>query len=262
MTTHILILETSTQVCGVALLTVSSNAPDRLLVQEHEGSGEHAERLLPMVETLLSQANISRQQISAVAFGQGPGGFTGLRVACGVSQGLAYALNLPVIAVSSLLAVAAAQEPVEGRIDVVALDARMQELYVAAFRYQQGQWQVLHDAILLDAEYLPLWIEQIQAQQGDNSALCVHGDIRDTFPQVAAKVDTLARVSVAAPTKPSVSGVAVLAKQAFERGDTISPEQAMPIYVRDKVAFTTREREQGQGGNPSATWRPQESTKH
>src|SRR5690606_24858615 len=105
MTLHILALETSSSLCDVALLT---QAYGRLNVRilEHDATGEHAERLLPMADDLLAQAGIMRSQLTAVAFGQGPGGFTGLRVACGVAQGMAFALNIPVIPVVSLLAVA------------------------------------------------------------------------------------------------------------------------------------------------------------
>src|SRR5690625_3624126 len=106
---HLLALETSSSVCDVALLS-SDGQSMTLRSQSHDATGEHAERLLPMVDELLDQAGIRRQQLSAVAFGQGPGGFTGLRVACGVAQGIAFALGLPVIPIVSLHAAAVREQ--------------------------------------------------------------------------------------------------------------------------------------------------------
>src|SRR5690606_39876261 len=104
MTVHILALETSSSVCGVALLSCSDDAL-RVFIQEHDATGEHAERLLPMAEGVMREAGIDRAQLSGVAFGQGPGGFTGLRVACGVAQGIAYALGVRDVPVVPLPAV-------------------------------------------------------------------------------------------------------------------------------------------------------------
>src|SRR5690606_17451734 len=143
MTLHILALETSSSLCGVALLSVGAAEP-ALRVLEHDATAEHAERLLPMVDALLSQAGITRSQLSAVAFGQGPGGFTGLRVACGVAQGIGFALDIPVLPISSLLAAAASDFALQqkqggpgiaaaGEVRVVVQDARMQEVYMAAY---------------------------------------------------------------------------------------------------------------------------------
>ncbi|MCQ9616917.1 tRNA (adenosine(37)-N6)-threonylcarbamoyltransferase complex dimerization subunit type 1 TsaB [Paenalcaligenes niemegkensis] len=261
MNTHILVLETSTQVCGVALLSALPDEPSRLLIREHEGSGEHAERILPLVESLLAEANVSRADLSAIAFGQGPGGFTGLRVACGVTQGLAYALNLPVIAVSSLLAVAATAQAVADQIEVVALDARMGEVYVAAYRHRvdKNAWETVREPMLLDAEFLALWIEQLTAQLEAPVTVRLSGDALTAFPGLAAPLAELPGLQLGEAGKPTVEGVAALAMLALQQGETIAPEQAMPLYVRDKVAFTTAERQLGQGGNPSAPWRPAET---
>jgi tRNA threonylcarbamoyladenosine biosynthesis protein TsaB len=105
MTLHILALETSSSLCGVALLSETSRGAT-VRTRSHDATAEHAERLLPMIDDVLAQAGVGRRQLAAVAFGQGPGGFTGLRVACGVAQGMAFALDIPVVPVPSLLAVA------------------------------------------------------------------------------------------------------------------------------------------------------------
>src|SRR5690606_33990227 len=124
---------------GVALLSRADDGAIDLKLLEHDAVSEHAERLLPMADELLEQAGIARVDLSAVAFGQGPGGFTGLRVACGVAQGMGFALDIPVIPVPSLQAVAAREHlALSGRapLQIVVQDARMGEIYLAA--YQAG----------------------------------------------------------------------------------------------------------------------------
>src|SRR5690606_1153151 len=98
MSLHILALETSASRCGVALLSHDAGE-DELIVREHDGTAEHSARLLPMVDEVLAAAGLARQAIDAIAFGQGPGGFAGLRVACGVAQGIGVALDIPVLPV-------------------------------------------------------------------------------------------------------------------------------------------------------------------
>ncbi|MCD0505604.1 tRNA (adenosine(37)-N6)-threonylcarbamoyltransferase complex dimerization subunit type 1 TsaB, partial [Bordetella petrii] len=105
MDLNLLALETSSSRCGVALLRESPDGP-RVSLLEHEGAQEHAERLLPMASQLLAQEGLAPGDLHGVAFGQGPGGFTGLRVACGVAQGMGLALGVPVVPVVSHLAVA------------------------------------------------------------------------------------------------------------------------------------------------------------
>ncbi|WP_437701803.1 tRNA (adenosine(37)-N6)-threonylcarbamoyltransferase complex dimerization subunit type 1 TsaB, partial [Achromobacter xylosoxidans] len=106
MELNLLALETSSSRCGVALLRAFDGRLE-VAVREHEGSQEHAERLLPMANELLAEAGLAPGALQAVAFGQGPGGFTGLRVACGVAQGMAMGLGIPVLPVVSHQAVAA-----------------------------------------------------------------------------------------------------------------------------------------------------------
>ena len=133
MELNLLALETSSSRCGVALLRAADGRLD-VTVREHEGSQEHAERLLPMAGELLAEAGLAPGALHAVAFGQGPGGFTGLRVACGVAQGMALGLDIPVLPVVSHLAVAAQTGAAPGQAVLVALDARMNEVYLAVYR--------------------------------------------------------------------------------------------------------------------------------
>ena len=284
MNLNLLALETSSSRCGVALLR-ETDAGCTVSVLEHEGAQEHAERLLPMAGQLLEQAGLAPSELQTIAFGQGPGGFTGLRVACGVAQGMGLALNIPVVPVVSHLAVAqdiAGIHP--GDRVLVALDARMNEVYLAAYAYGRDTtqpWEVLQAPMLIAADEVVPWavhhLPQWQAGERDermikgltgglvdglvgglvggvaasSTATTIHlaGDAWDVY-QSEMTVPASWRRSVAA--RPQAGAVAQLAKAAWLRGEAGPPELAAPLYVRDKVAFTTAERERGLGGNPKA----------
>lgn len=285
MTLHILALETSSSLCGVALLSVDNGLP-LLRCQEHDATAQHAERLLPMVDQLLAQAGIGSADLSVVAFGQGPGGFTGLRVACGVAQGIAFALDIPVIPVGSLLAIAAhdagatdafqsglpfnsqgqtsSHQVPDPLLRIVVQDARMGELYVAAYWYDNSvpanPWHELQSPLILNASDIGHWLKrQLPAwQKAYFSTTCLPplrllGDALQVYPELAAMALSVSPgMQIGPASRPDVQTMAKLAWVAWQRQDTLPPEQAAPLYVRDKVAFTTLEREQGQGGNPKA----------
>lgn len=260
---HLLALETSSSVCDVALLS-SDGGPVRLRSLSHDATGEHAERLLPMVDQLLDQAGLRRTDLDAIAFGQGPGGFTGLRVACGVAQGMAFALGLPVIPIVSLHAAALRGEGGEP-IRAVVQDARMSEVYAAIYGKAADHpsgWHTLHEPVLLDVSDVVPWVKQ-QARQWARGgagvpAIRLLGDALEAYPQVlgeealAAAGDDDVVLRRGEPLRASAETVAHLAWHAFQRGCTVPPHRAAPLYVRDKVAYTTAEREQGLGGNPKA----------
>jgi tRNA threonylcarbamoyladenosine biosynthesis protein TsaB len=254
MNLNLLALETSSSRCGVALLRESDEGCT-VSVLEHEGAQEHAERLLPMAGQLLEQAGLTPSDLSAIAFGQGPGGFTGLRVACGVSQGMGLALGIPVLPIVSHLAVAQETGGQAGDIVLVALDARMNEVYLAAYQrgLEPGQpWITLHSPMLIAAnEVVPWAMHHVDPVRAVNGALqlILAGDAWDVYAEQMGYPDTWLRSAV---MRPQARAVAVLAREAWLRGEAILPELAAPLYVRDKVAFTTAEREGGLGGNPKA----------
>lgn len=262
MTVHLLALETSGSLCSVAL--VSRRVDDRITVSrlEHDATGEHAERLLPMVDELLSEQGLGRGALSAVAFGQGPGGFTGLRVACGVAQGMSFALEIPVVPVGSLLAVAERDRAIapEERADalrVVVHDARMGEVYLAAYAHDaQTGWRTVQAPMLLSASDLGLWLEQAaDTLRTAPSTTCLRlvGDGVHLCPgwETLTPPDGF-EIEVGPSLRPDAAAVGRLAIPLFLAGHHVPPEQAAPLYVRDKVAFTTQEREKGLGGNPKA----------
>ena len=261
MTLHILALETSSSLCGVALLSRTDNGAVDLKLLEHDAVSEHAERMLPMVDELLAQAGIAPADLSAVAFGQGPGGFTGLRVACGVAQGMGFALGIPVIPVPSLLA-AAAREQVAlsgaGPLQIVVQDARMGEIYLAA--YQAGleagraSWKEIQAPVLLDATQLGAWLDYAAEAWGlsRGAGARLLGDALQAYPDLPELAQTRSWLQIGDPLRADANSVARLALQRWLAGAVVAPELAAPLYVRDKVAYTTLEREQGAGGNPRA----------
>lgn len=224
----------------------------------HEGRSEHAERILPLAQSLLTQADIPREGLSAIAFGQGPGGFTGLRVACGVAQGLAMALDIPVMAVDSMRAIALQCAGPQPGVHVVLQDARMSEVYAAAYRQgPDSAWQTLQSPALLRLSDVAPWLQRESPTWGIGSGVqCAHGDALTTFSDLGAavqgtgfQVDPQADQGHARAQAPTV---ARLAAQDWLAGRTSAPEAVAPAYIRNKVAYTTLERAAGQGGNPQA----------
>lgn len=257
MTLYILALETSSSLCGVALLTITDGRP-AVRVVEHDATAEHAERLLPMVDILLNQAGIDRTALSAVAFGQGPGGFTGLRVACGVAQGLGLALDIPVLPISSLLA-AAARDVVDAPANgcpvtrVVLQDARMHEIYLAAYAAQgddASSWHCIQDPVLVAVEDVSTWLDRAHARSP--GLFRVMGDALQAYSALGDIIAARDWVQAGPCLRADAEAVALLGLQDWQAGRLTKPDDAAPVYIRDKVAFTIAERDQGAGGNPRA----------
>lgn len=223
----ILAVETSTELCSAALMR-----GDELLVEEVLAPNEHAERLEPMVRRLLGRAGLSPTELDALAFGQGPGSFTGIRIGCGFAQGIAIAAGLPVVPVPSLLALA---EQAGGSRVVVALDARMGETYLAAYARRGEDWEPV--------------IEPLLAREGDlpelpGSDWVATGSGFDAFDWL--RVHYAGQVVRSAPGElPRAGSVARIAARAFGRGEGRPAEEAAPLYLRDKVAMTIQERQPG-----------------
>ena len=226
---RLLAFETATKHLSIALWT------DGALIERHEilpNSG--AERLLPWVHELLAEASISLQQLDGIAFGAGPGGFTGLRLACGVTQGLAFGLNIPVIPISTLQALALASGE---QFVWTCLDARMNEIYAAAYEVDGDEVYELSAPICVAYGVSPAPTGEQFVGVGEGFAS--YGNIlRERKPNL---------IDVRPDIYPTAAAVARLAAPKFARGEGISAAQAQPIYVRDKVALTTQER-LAQGG--------------
>jgi len=219
----ILAIETATEACSAALL-VDNAVISRFQVAPRE----HGNLILPMVDELLSEAGLTLAELDALAFGRGPGSFTGVRMATGVTQGLAYAAQLPVAAVSTLQALAY-QAVLTDDVDCVyvALDARMGEIYWAEYA-------------VIDKQLVQVGDEQVIAPDKVSStstgkALAIgHGwavykDI--LLQQLNASVDI-----IYADKLPNAKEVAHIAKIMVKKGQLVTAENALPVYLRDNVA--------------------------
>lgn len=180
-----------------------------------------SEWLLPNVHALLAEAGVALKSLDGIAFGAGPGSFTGLRLAAGCAQGLAYGLDLPVVGVSSLEALALASA--EPRA-YACLDARMNEVYVAA--YENGV-EVMAPVVCPP--------EQAPLPPGEDWTGCGDG-----FASYGGRLPRFVRMRP--ELRPTADAVARLAAPRFARGEGVAAVEAMPLYVRDKVALTTAER--------------------
>ena len=243
--TVLLALDTSTEFCSVALLLDDPAAPPSAAAPaytsgatfvwfRHEATGAvSSTRLLPAVRELLGDAGLTLADCNAIAFGAGPGSFTGLRTATGVAQGLAFGLKVPVTPVSTLLACAEAarlNHPSQPPRVLVALDARMDEVYWAEYEFEAGDWRVVHPASLDAPAALPL-PEAPFALAGNAAAA-----FGDRLPALAAAAH------VDREALPHALPVALLGLRALRAGRAVAPELAAPDYVRNKVAQTTAER--------------------
>ena len=266
MDVHLLALETSSRPCEVALLS-SLRGQAHVRIASHDGQGSHAECLLPLADRLLAQAGLSRTSLRAVAFGQGPGGFTGLRVACAVAQGIAMALDIPVLPIGSLQAAAArdvwAGGDIAGHLVRVLLqDARMDEVYLAAYQYVPGasrdddDWRVVQAPMLLRKNDIGPWLRRFRAAwhdgHGQLAPVRLLGDALDAYPEIRAlgRDPDLSGVEIGAAWRSSAEAVARLGLEAWRHHRAVAPEFAAPLYVRDRIAYTTAERGNGLGGNP------------
>lgn len=226
---NLLAIETSTESCSVALLH-----GDALIERSELAPRRHAELVLPMTESLLDEAGLKRAQLDGIAVGRGPGAFTGVRLAISVAQGLAFALDIPVVAVSSLAALAM-QAPRGAQVTLAVMDARMGEVYACALRFDaQGLAQALDEERVVRAEDLAL--PDAEGWNVIGSGWDAYRDaLRARLPgePVWAKGDAF----------PQAKDVARLALPRFAAGEALPPERALPVYLRDKVALTVAERE-------------------
>lgn len=221
----LLAVETSTELCSAALLR-----GNELLVEEALAPNQHAERLEPMVRRLLERAALGVGELDALAFGQGPGSFTGIRIGCGFVQGLAFASGLPVVPVPSLLALA---EPAGASRVVVALDARMGETYLAAYSRMGGDWSVVIAPQLARQGSLPALPGRDWVATG--SGFDAFDWLRGAYAsQVSHRIES---------DLPRAGSVARVASRIYLRGGALPAEEAAPLYLRDKVAMTIEERQ-------------------
>jgi tRNA threonylcarbamoyladenosine biosynthesis protein TsaB len=219
----LLAFDTSTEIMSVAVAR-GAHAP----VLSHEGAGgaQASATLIPAALALLQQAGVQLADLDAIVFGRGPGSFTGLRTACAVAQGLGFGAGVPVLAVDTLLAVAEDARHSAGVERVLAvLDARMDEVYCAAYAFDSGAWQTRQEPALVRPEDLVLPPGYAIA---GNAGPAYAGRL----PAAVAMVDA----------RPQATALLRLAPAQLAAGRAQPAAQALPLYIRDKVAQTSEER--------------------
>jgi tRNA threonylcarbamoyladenosine biosynthesis protein TsaB len=224
----LLALDTATDMCSVAVMH-----GERLLERAETVGQRHSERVLPMVDALLAEAGLALADCNAIAFGAGPGAFTGLRIACGIAQGLAFGADRPVVGVGNLEALAfAAREaaPSANRI-LAVIDARMQEMYWAVYGFDNGNLEEIAAPALAAADELGALAHRYAPDLAAGNAL-------QAFADAAGSV----RCATLTEARASAGAIARLAAKRFLQGETVPAALAAPLYVRDRVALTVDER--------------------
>jgi len=214
-------------------LSVAVAAHGRVWTHEAAGGAQASATLIPAILGLLADAGVSLAQLDAIAFGRGPGAFTGLRTACSVAQGLAYGADKPVLPIDTLLAVA--EDARADRADLrvwAVMDARMDEIYAAQYAYAAGAWTVLDGPMLTTPAVLDERWRAQPPQLVAGSAIAAFGD-RLPIRHAEAAPSALPRAVAMLP----------LARALWAQGGAVDAAHALPLYLRDKVAQTTAERD-------------------
>jgi len=227
----ILSLDTSTEACSAAILQ-NDEVQQEFIISPRE----HTKLILPMVERLLAEAGLQLHQLDSIAFGRGPGSFTGLRIGAGIVQGLAYGAGLPVIPISTLKSLAYGywlenlQHTSSDELILTALDARMNEVYWAGYKTTVlGVVEVLNEQVVAPENIvLPKELGQTRCI-GMGSGWLAY----ETLPHgILSVCDN--------DVHPEAQYIALLGKEALLAGETVSAEQAMPVYLRNEVTWKKR----------------------
>jgi tRNA threonylcarbamoyladenosine biosynthesis protein TsaB len=221
----LLVLDTSTEWCSAALWLDGRIQSRRVLAGQR-----HSSLLLPMVDELLREAAISLRQLDGIGYGAGPGSFTGLRIACAVTQGLAFGADLPVAGVSTLESVA--EQAGADRV-LTVLDARMAEVYWAAYERDGTGWRAVTSPQLAVPESVAVPAAGDWVGAG-NGFVALDEVLRPRLSAHLMRIDDT--------LMPDAAAMAPLAARAFARGEGLDAALAAPIYLRDKVALTVDER--------------------
>jgi tRNA threonylcarbamoyladenosine biosynthesis protein TsaB len=221
---NLLAIETSTEACSVALVH-----GEQVLERSEIAPRRHAELVLPMADSLLAEMGLSRHALDSIAVGRGPGAFTGVRLGVSLAQGMAMALGLPVVTVSSLAALAL-EAPEDDAAILAVIDARMGEIYTASFRRDDNGGLVALDDERVDTA-AALVLPEASAWNIVGTGWTTYAEtLRGRLPAAPRWTD--------GARYPQARHVAELAVARFRDGGAVAPELALPVYLRDKVALT------------------------
>lgn len=221
----LLALDTSTEYLSLSFWHDGETLSRDLLAGQ-----KHSQLILPMLGEMLAEAGLTLRELDCIAFGEGPGSFTGLRIGCGVAQGLAFGAGLPVVGVGTLLALA--QQTDAERV-IACLDARMGEVYHAAYARMGAEWQAVREPGL----YRPQDVPAVEGEDwcGIGSGWLAYDEILN-----ACYVGQVSQVTTQA--FPHARDIAALAAARFAQGKAQPAAEAAPVYIRNKVALTMAER--------------------
>jgi len=224
----LLAIDTSTERMSLAVCH-----GDDIWTRDGVAGAQASSQLIPSIMDLLAQASLTLAGLDAIAFGRGPGAFTGLRTACSVAQGLAMGAGLPLLPIDTLHCLAETARARHHRV-LSLLDARMGQVYAAAYERQDDNWQTLTGPLLTEPQLLRLpasWDEQPYVLAGN--AMSAHS---------AGLQHLLAQTGDSLEVWPQADAMLKLAASAWSRGEAVDAALALPLYVRDDVARTTAQR--------------------
>ncbi|MFM5340411.1 tRNA (adenosine(37)-N6)-threonylcarbamoyltransferase complex dimerization subunit type 1 TsaB [Aeromonas veronii] len=221
----ILAVDTATEACSAALLV-----GDKLFSRWEEAPRDHTRKILPMVQAVLEDAGISLSDLDAIAFGRGPGSFTGVRIGISVAQGLAFGAGVPLIGISTLAAMAQGAYRLDGAEQVLtAIDARMNEVYFGRYELIDGRMQLVGDEVVSE----PAALVDVRGKLA-SPVTCVGTGFETYGETLSGLADELA---VSQVRFPAAEDMLPLARAAWLAGEAVPVEQATPVYLRDKVTW-------------------------
>ncbi|MFQ2257189.1 tRNA (adenosine(37)-N6)-threonylcarbamoyltransferase complex dimerization subunit type 1 TsaB [Aeromonas dhakensis] len=221
----ILAVDTATEACSAALLV-----GEKVFSRWEEAPRDHTRKILPMVQAVLDEAGVTLDELDAIAFGRGPGSFTGVRIGIGVAQGLALGAGVPLIGISTLAAMAQGAHRLDGAERVLtAIDARMDEVYFGHYELIDGRIQLVGEEVV----------------SGPAALVASRGTLPGSFTRVGTGFETygetlaaLADELVASQVRfPAAEDMLPLARSAWLAGEAVAVELATPVYLRDKVTW-------------------------
>lgn len=221
----ILAVDTATEACSAALLV-----GEKVFSRWEEAPRDHTRKILPMVQAVLDEAGVTLDELDAIAFGRGPGSFTGVRIGIGVAQGLALGAGVPLIGISTLAAMAQGAHRLDGAERVLtAIDARMDEVYFGHYELIDGRIQLVGEEVV----------------SGPAALVASRGTLPGSFTRVGTGFETygetlaaLADELVASQARfPAAEDMLPLARSAWLAGEAVAVELATPVYLRDKVTW-------------------------
>ncbi|MCU7555981.1 tRNA (adenosine(37)-N6)-threonylcarbamoyltransferase complex dimerization subunit type 1 TsaB [Alteromonas sp. ASW11-19] len=220
---RILAIDTATEACSVAV-----KDGNKVYSQFEVCPQQHSQKLLPMVDAVLSEAGLTLTDIDCLAYGRGPGSFTGVRIATGMIQGLAFGSERPVAGVSTLAAMAQQAMQESGKTTAyVAIDARMGEVYFAAFTLNDGLAESLTDEQVCAPEAAATQLEQPNAVLA-GTGWDAYAVLNEYKEQHAAEVVVL---------YPNAEAMLPLAERLYQQGGAVTAGNVEPVYLRDKVTW-------------------------